>query len=193
MFTSDLHFGHANANMLCRRPWATVEEMNAGLTANWNSVVQPEDTVYVLGDFAMGVRDRIPEYLSALNGHKYLVVGNHDIKKYSDHPDCVPRRAMEKFLYKQHLTAGWEWIHNYGYAEVDGKRIYMTHIPCTMEWYKAAGIEADVYMCGHVHNAWVRNDGVENVGVDVCDYRPMTLEQILARPQKLGESHRQVM
>lgn len=43
-FTSDTHFNHANIIRFCNRPFNDVEQMNETLIANWNRVVQPEDT-----------------------------------------------------------------------------------------------------------------------------------------------------
>lgn len=77
-FTADLHLGHANIMLHCGRPFATVEEMDAKIIGNWNAVVRPEDTVYVLGDFARG--DAAP-YLRRLMGRVVLVRGNHDLPK----------------------------------------------------------------------------------------------------------------
>lgn len=51
-FTADTHFGHSNIITHCSRPFASVDEMDRCLTANWNAVVQPDDDVYVVGDFA---------------------------------------------------------------------------------------------------------------------------------------------
>ena len=48
-FTADTHFDHANIIRFCNRPFATVEEMNETLIANWNRKVHGNDTVYILG------------------------------------------------------------------------------------------------------------------------------------------------
>ena len=43
-FTADTHFDHANIIRFCNRPFATVEEMNETLIANWNRKVHGNDT-----------------------------------------------------------------------------------------------------------------------------------------------------
>ena len=60
------------------RPWDTVDEMNAGIVDLWNSVVGPDDHVWVLGDVAMGkIAESLP-IIGQCNGRKTLVFGNHD-------------------------------------------------------------------------------------------------------------------
>lgn len=81
-FTSDLHFGHKNILKYCNRPWNTVEEMDQGLLDNWNSVVQEDDIVFDLGDFAFASSKRWKEILGRLRGKHYLVLGNHEINKF---------------------------------------------------------------------------------------------------------------
>lgn len=80
---SDPHFGHAN---ICKftnndgspmRPWDCVEEMDEALVTNWNSVVTPNDEVYVLGDVVLK-KTALP-IMDRLNGSKTLIRGNHDI------------------------------------------------------------------------------------------------------------------
>jgi calcineurin-like phosphoesterase family protein len=79
---SDLHFGHANALKFTRddgsllRPFASVEEMDETIIANWNSVVRPKDKVMVLGDIVMN-KKYLP-VLDRLAGQKSLILGNHD-------------------------------------------------------------------------------------------------------------------
>ncbi|MBP3886841.1 MAG: metallophosphoesterase, partial [Cellulosilyticum sp.] len=82
--TSDTHFDHKNIIKYCNRPFRTVDEMNNAIWQNWNSVVDVDDIVYHLGDFALGPSDgyirRVNNLLGVLNGKIYLVKGNHDRK-----------------------------------------------------------------------------------------------------------------
>lgn len=52
--------------------------MDEEIIARWNKFVAPGDTVYHLGDVALGqIADSLPK-VARLNGFKVLVVGNHD-------------------------------------------------------------------------------------------------------------------
>ncbi|MEJ7707010.1 MAG: hypothetical protein WKF82_06805 [Nocardioidaceae bacterium] len=53
-FTSDTHFSHANIIRLCNRPFADVDEMDEAIIERWNATVTSADTVYHLGDVALG-------------------------------------------------------------------------------------------------------------------------------------------
>jgi calcineurin-like phosphoesterase family protein len=77
-FTSDTHFGHARIIELSNRPFGSVTEMNEMLVHNWNALVRPDDTVYHLGDVALGPIEDSLKYIERLNGDIKLVVGNHD-------------------------------------------------------------------------------------------------------------------
>ena len=48
------------------------------LVRNWNSVVKPDDTVWFLGDFGLGSKERAKRICSQLNGRKNMIRGNHD-------------------------------------------------------------------------------------------------------------------
>lgn len=69
---ADLHFDDVNIMNYENRPFQTVSEMNETIIRNWNSVVGENDRVYLLGDIGN------EQYISRLNGIKYLVKGNHD-------------------------------------------------------------------------------------------------------------------
>lgn len=85
-FISDLHFGHNNIIKYCSRPFVDATEMDATLIANWNAVVGPDDVVWVLGDVSLSSkRDYIAELVGQLNGHKKLVLGNHDRLKVAQY------------------------------------------------------------------------------------------------------------
>lgn len=84
-FTSDHHFGHKNILEYEKeaRPFSTIEEMHEALIERWNSVVNPNDIVYHLGDFCFGKKNI--EIAQRLNGKKKLVMGNHDTYPTADY------------------------------------------------------------------------------------------------------------
>lgn len=77
-FISDLHLSHNNIIKYCNRPYENVEDMNNDIIKRWNSVVSKNDTVWVLGDIGLGKKENIKKLLLQLNGHKKLIMGNHD-------------------------------------------------------------------------------------------------------------------
>ena len=78
---SDLHlsFG-SNKPMNIFRGW---ENHTERLFANWNRLVNPNDTVVLPGDFSWGLKleDTLEDFkfLNKLNGKKILLKGNHDL------------------------------------------------------------------------------------------------------------------
>ncbi len=171
-FTSDTHFGHKAVIDYCSRPYRTADgqldvvAMNRELTLRWNARVGPRDTVYHLGDFAMGPRKDLAGYRKKLNGRIILIRGNHD------------RSATAM------LEAGFDEVHNsliYSVADFD---VLLAHKPdLSQNEAMAAGLGVTIrckYMlCGHVHDAWARQGNIINVGVDVRQYEPKTLEELL--------------
>lgn len=78
---SDSHFFHFNIIKYCHRPYKTVEEMNEDIIEKWNSVVNPGDVVWHLGDFAFFSKkdhEKIYKLIQNLNGDINLLLGNHD-------------------------------------------------------------------------------------------------------------------
>lgn len=87
---ADHHFGHANILNFKRddgtplRPnFKDIEEHDEYLIAAHNSVVEPSDRVYMLGDICINRRSR--HLIGRLNGRLVLVKGNHDIFKIQDY------------------------------------------------------------------------------------------------------------
>lgn len=77
-FIADTHFGHEAMIRFENRPFKDTADMEAKLIQNWNETVDPEDSVFMLGDFAFGDKDTVTRLCHALNGKKTLVLGNHD-------------------------------------------------------------------------------------------------------------------
>jgi calcineurin-like phosphoesterase family protein len=162
-FTADTHFGHGAARGRFRRPFATTAEMNEALVARWNACVAPDDTVWHLGDFAYRVtRDEMSALLTRLHGTKHLVTGNND------GPDTA-------------ALSGWASVQAYAEIELDGARLVLCHYPFRT-WngmYKGA-----LNVHGHSHGQLAGLTRQVDVGVDVWDYRPVTLDIIRKRPRQ---------
>jgi len=153
-FTSDLHLGHSNIIKYCDRPFKVQNEMNEVIIKNYNDLVKPEDTVYFLGDIAFMSNVKAAWMVNRLNGTKILVRGNHD-KNHN---------KMKTFGF---VDSSHELTINTDYGT-----IYMRHVP--NETYQEG-----LHFCGHVHTKWRFNRNIVNVGVDVWDFKPVLLEDII--------------
>lgn len=166
---SDTHFGHANiltfeANGKKMREFASVEEMDEFMVQRWNSVVRPQDKVYHLGDFAMHKRN-IP-IAQRLNGHKRLVLGNHD-----DEDVSLYLPYFEKVLAFRKLS-----------------NVILTHIPLHPESLRKDW--ANVH--GHVHSNVPQGHFGQryyNVSVEMIDYTPVPLHVVRDRIQKMQDDN----
>lgn len=187
--SADLHLSHGNIAMYCGRPWlqegdvielpgerpkwvspeikeARTVAMNKDLVRNWNEIVSPEDTVKHLGDFCFwraGSKEDAAYWESQLNGKIIHFKGNHDRS-----------RQIKGMLNIATMKAG-------------GHEFLLQHHP-------PGRIEeipdfCDVVLCGHVHEAWeykwVGHVLIVNVGVDVREFKPMSLDKIISTVDKL--------
>lgn len=166
---SDLHLGHANIIKYCDRPFASVEEMDEALVANWNAVVTPQDIIYNCGDVYFGDGWK---HVPRLNGHKRLIVGNHD-----DAKDPRLTKYHEKVL-------AWRMFPEY--------HALLTHVPvhysviCQPRRDGPPRTLCNVH--GHVHRNNVKCGGVwrncddenyRNVSVENIGYTPVLLQDVI--------------
>ena len=159
-FTADLHLGHQNIIKYCNRPFGTYHQMDNAIIDNFNGVVSDDDTVFILGDFTMSRnRDVISNYLSRLNGHKHLVLGNHDQAKPFTYVDCGFESVHTSFPLPEH-------------------NLIMVHDPAVSDAAKILGY--DKILCGHVHGLFKFQNNVLNVGVDNFHYHPILLKKALS-------------
>jgi calcineurin-like phosphoesterase family protein len=157
-FTSDTHFGHGGALGLYRRPFPSVAAMNAGLVERWNETVGANDEVWHLGDFAIRQRTAlVAELLTRLQGRKRLLIGNND-----------PPGTTE--------LDGWESVQPYAEIALDGVSAVLCHYPFR-SW---RGMNKGwVNLHGHCHGRLKPQPRQFDVGVDVWEFRPVTLQTIL--------------
>jgi calcineurin-like phosphoesterase family protein len=158
-FTSDTHFGHGGALGLYRRPFASVAAMNEGLIERWNATVGSDDVVWHLGDFAIRQPAAVAaELFARLHGRKHLVTGNND-------PEAIT--ALE----------AWESVQPYVEVTVDGVSLVLCHYP--FRSWRGMGI-GWINLHGHCHGRLKPQPRQFDVGVDVWDFRPVSLREILA-------------
>lgn len=174
-YISDTHFGHSNAIDFDHRPFADREEMDRVMIHLWNSRVQKDDEVYILGDFCYR-SDKVEEwYLRQLHGHKNLVVGNHD-KRLLNNP-----KAMACF----------ESVDKMMHVEDDGKNICLCHFPIA-QWNGAHRGTWHIY--GHIHKQrdeiyeFMRRSGhALNAGCMINNYTPASFRELLRNNQCFWE------
>ena len=158
-FISDTHFGDHRVLNLYPRPFASVAAMDAEMIARWNAIVGDQDEVWHLGDFARTAA-QAAAILACLNGRKRLVLGNND-------PQPQP--------------AGWASIASYAELPLDGADLVLCHYP----FRRWKGMDrGSVNLHGHSHGRLKPLPRQFDVGVDVRDFRPVTLAELLPPTQQ---------
>jgi calcineurin-like phosphoesterase family protein len=157
-FTSDTHFGHGGVLGLYRRPFPSVPAMNAAIVERWNETVGPDDDLWHLGDFAIRQRPAVvAELLARLHGRKHLLTGNND-----------PAATRE--------LDGWASVQPYIEITVEDVSLVLCHYPFR-SWRDMA--KGSVNLHGHCHGRLKPQPRQFDVGVDVWEFRPVTLRTIL--------------
>lgn len=142
--------------------------MNETLIRNWNEVVAPDDTVWHLGDFAFCQLRQFEELLRRLNGHKNVVLGNHD-KVIINHRKHLLQsglfESIERDVELRLDDAPMIVLHHYG------KRV----------WNKSH--YGSIHLYGHSHGSLPPYGKSVDVGVDCREvgpgYRPYSLTEVL--------------
>ena len=174
-FTSDTHWGHKNILLpnYDNRPWDDIDEHDLALVERYNSLVNPDDICYFLGDLSLGMAP-VEKYGPMLNGTKYIVPGNH----------CkIWKKPNSQQLLERYRKAGFEVLGRQVKLEVDGIELFLSHLPYTNHDPRYVDILPKddghtVLLHGHVHLAWKVKGRQINVGVPQWDYYPVSIKQI---------------
>lgn len=136
--------------------------MDTTLIENWNNTVRQDDIVYHLGDFGYLNSTTYAKYLNELNGHIVLFRGNHDDKN-----------KIKTYLDKAMMSFG-------------GKIVFAQHHPPEII------PKCDMVIIGHVHEKYLfkinknnPNIPIINVGIDVNDYKPISVDTLLKLYNKI--------
>jgi calcineurin-like phosphoesterase family protein len=153
---SDTHFHHDKIIEYCNRPFGSTGEMDEQIIRNWNTVVNPDDLVYFLGDFCMGNGGILQELL----GKKIFIRGNHD-------------KHFPKFM------------HSYRKLTYRGINFILIHDPGDVGRRRGIRQHNGWVIHGHLHNnepllyphIHPENCTV-NVSVEMIDYTPINLDTV---------------
>ncbi len=165
-FTSDLHIGHDKEFLWKPRGYSSVEEHDTAVLLHWNEIIQPEDTVYILGDLCMSGNekewDRVFKYLK---GHIKFIHGNHDTDN-----------KIDLYINKYNMEdLGIAYVYRYN----KHKKFYLSHYPTLVNNHD----DKFFYnLSGHLHSCFKWDNwagGVYNVSLDAHNMYPVSIEQII--------------
>lgn len=182
---SDLHLSHDKDFIFIPRGFSSIEEHDAEIVRRWNSVVSPDDIVYVLGDVIVLNLESGMKYLEQLNGHIYIIPGNHDsvhkIEEYKKLPNVQVLNAVCGGL----LPAS---------AMIKYKKYYLclSHFPTLCNNYdEDKPLKARcINLCGHSHTkdkfADMDKGIIYHVEMDAHDCYPIELDKVI---EEIKEYH----
>jgi calcineurin-like phosphoesterase family protein len=172
--TSDLHFNHDREFVWKVRGYESVYEMNEAIVERFNSVVQPSDDVYILGDLCLGgggpaILAANKELIERLNGRLHIIRGNHDTE---------PRVRMYASCANVVDVVKWADMLNY-----KGYHFYLSHFPTlTGNLEKESLKQCTCNLFGHTHqitNFHLDMPYMYHVGVDSHNCYPVNLDDII--------------
>lgn len=166
LYISDLHLGHKSVLNFDKRPFLDIDENDRVLIYLWNTRVDKNTQVYILGDFALHNEKPYSWYLKQLKGQKHLIVGNHDRALLKD------SEAMSYFVSVDH------------YLELTDcqEHLILSHYPIA-EWN--GYYNGTYHLYGHIHNAlndsaryMLQQERALNTGCMINNYTPCSFNEL---------------
>jgi calcineurin-like phosphoesterase family protein len=164
-FTADWHLGHAKIMEYCRRPFASVEEMNQMILDNYHTLVKKHDTVYFLGDLALSARVA-EEVLRKLPGKIHFIRGNHD----------QSARVLKEYCIS---------VNDLKTISVAGQSIVLCHYAMRV-WDMSHDNAWQLF--AHTHGRLAPVGKQHDVGVDNNAFRPLAFEELTAIMASRGDN-----
>lgn len=169
--SSDYHFFHDRPFIWQVRGFNSIEEMNTAILQNHNSIIKPEDDVYLLGDLLLGGNAKLKEGLALiaqLNGKLHLVRGNHDTNtRWEAYKSLLNVVEMQNAIYLDY--------HKYHF--------YLSHFPTlTANLEKESLRQCTLNLYGHTHQTDNFFEGcpyMYHIGVDSHNCAPVLIDTII--------------
>lgn len=176
--TSDMHLSQLGVST--RRGFVTVEEHDNTIERNIKKLVADTDTLWILGDIAVGDWRAALERIAAWPGEKHLILGNHD----RAHPGNSQGHAYQHEYLNTFRSIGTS-------AELrdSGNRYMLSHFPYDGEGQRTGPErftewrlrdEGKWLVHGHTHSKErvslsAKGTMQINVAVDAWDMKPVNL------------------
>jgi calcineurin-like phosphoesterase family protein len=165
---ADLHLGQTdcftwrNQRGRLTRPFIDHDDYWEYVKEEWNSLVAPQDKVYILGDLA--IKKSALSLIKELSGHKTLIAGNHDI-----------------FSTKLYLESGIGEVRGvrvftHGSLYDESPPIILSHIPLAEECLKD---KWKLNIHGHLHDNTMHSPQYACVSVERTGFIPKDLVELV--------------
>ncbi|QNL29392.1 calcineurin-like phosphoesterase [Enterococcus phage iF6] len=160
-FTSDTHFGQERTFKYSMRGmyFDNVEHADLAMIERWNDVVDEEDTVYHLGDFGNF------EVAKQLKGKIHLLFGNYE------------RDGKGGFITPEQENY-FEFVRKGTAVTLVDQRLVLVHEPSHMSYSEDKIKDGYFGLFGHIHEKQKVKRNALNVGVDVHNFTPVSLETV---------------
>lgn len=162
---SDTHWNHANIlkfkddqGNLTRPEFSSAKEMNDFMLEKWNEAIKPSDKVWHFGDVFFGSFEEYEKIHNQLNGHKRLLLGNHD---------------NDSRLFKMFQKV--QVIRRFDEFDFVGSHIPMHTFSC----FNHRKNSTLVNVHGHVHTNDVPDIGYVNISCERTGYAPIHLDDVI--------------
>ncbi len=169
-FNSDPHFGHQKEFLWGPRGFNSSLEHDEAIIRNWNSVVDYDDDVYVLGDLMLGDNDYGIKCINRLTGNIHIILGNHDTEsRITLYLEQCPN--IIEITYAKELKIGKNYFFLCHYpvitANYDDQKAWAKHL---------------INLHGHTHSSerfYNNNPYMYNVGLDSHNNFPIEINEIV--------------
>jgi calcineurin-like phosphoesterase family protein len=157
--TSDSHWFHERIVEFAGRPY----DHERMMITRWTRTVGPSDTVLHLGDLFFGGPagyERFKEELTpVLTGKKYLILGNHDRRKWDY--EALGFTVLKPFS-----------------MPYRGYTVHFGHYPSFPKGYQEIQVHGHIHRNGYARGEMTRPRNI-NVSVEVTEYRPRRITRLL--------------
>lgn len=177
-FISDPHFYHKNIIKYCHRPFENVKRMNEEMIDAYNSMVSRNGRVLFCGDTFFCGTSEAKKIMSALNGKKFLVIGNHD---------QAPHKMIER---------GFEMVAEVLFTKIEDRPIRICHYDywnLRSPWdnryqeLRQPEVDGEILIHGHTHQKHPVLLNQINVGVDAWNFCPVPMDEVAKLVKKIPD------